>query len=211
MIRKCNEHGYFRGESCPECGDEGRYVLDDDREERLGRFVSGSLRHFPVDVGLDMDSQGWVELDQLCAIMKKRYKWGTMERLVSLVESDRKGRYEIDGNYIRAKYGHSVDVELISDYPENELHDLYYGVSQEEADMLLDSGIYPIRQCYVHLSTSYEKAKQAALVHTDNPVIIEIEANKAQQDGVDIVTVNEDIVLARGIPPEYIFILGSEE
>ncbi|WMW21780.1 RNA 2'-phosphotransferase [Methanolobus mangrovi] len=211
MIRKCKEHGYFRGEVCPDCGEEGRYVLDDDREERLGRFISGALRHFPGDVGIEMDSLGWVELGQLCDIMKKRYKWGTMERLISLVESDKKGRYEIDDGFIRARYGHSVDVDLISDYPENELPYLYYGVSQEEADMLLDNGIYPIRQCYVHLSTSFEKSKEAASVHTDNPVIMEIDANAAQQDGVDIVTVNADIVLARGIPPEYISVVESEE
>lgn len=75
------------------------------------------------------------------------------ERLIALVTSDRKKhRYEIDGKHIRAKYGHSVDVELESDYPENKLPSLYYGVSQEEVDMLLESGIKPIRQTYVHLA-----------------------------------------------------------
>ncbi|WP_406670682.1 RNA 2'-phosphotransferase [Methanolobus sp. ZRKC4] len=211
MIRKCKQHGYFRGDLCPECDDEGRYVLDDEREERLGRFVSGSLRHFPDDVGLEMDLQGWVDMDILCDIMKKRYKWGTMERLVSLVESDKKGRYEIDGSFIRARYGHSVEVDLVSDYPENDLPYLYYGVSQEEADMLLENGITPVRQCYVHLSTSLDKAMRAASIHTENPVIFEIDANAAQQDGVDIVTVNADIVLARGIPPEYLSVVELEE
>src|SRR6056297_2910743 len=108
MIRKCKEHGYFRGDGCSECGNEGRYVLDDDREERLGRFVSGALRHFPADVGLEMDQQGWVDLAFLYDAMKKRYRWATMERLISLVESDKKERYEIDDSFIRARYGHSV-------------------------------------------------------------------------------------------------------
>ena len=211
MIRKCIQHGYFRGDGCPECGDEGCYVLDDDREERLGRFVSGALRHFPEDIGLEMDLQGWVDMDVLCDIMKKRYKWGTMERLVSLVESDLKGRYQIDGSFIRARYGHSVDVDLISDYPENELPYLYYGVSQEEADMLLENGITPVRQCYVHLSTSLEKAMHAASIHTENPVIFEVDAASAQDDGIDIVTVNEDIVLAKSIPSEYIRVADQEE
>jgi putative RNA 2'-phosphotransferase len=59
----------------------------------------------------------------------------------------------------------------------------------------------------VHLSTSFDKAKEAASVHTDNPVILEVDAETAQQDGVDILTVNDDIVLARGIPPEYISVV----
>ncbi|HJH29517.1 MAG TPA: RNA 2'-phosphotransferase [Methanosarcinaceae archaeon] len=202
MIRKCNEHGYFRGHECPECGDNGRYVLDDEREERLGRFISGALRHFPEDVGLEMDMQGWVNLDNLCNIMESRYRWSTEERLIALIDSDVKKRYEAEGSRIRARYGHSVNVNL--DYPGNEFAYLYYGVSLEEVDMLLENGITPIRQRYVHLSTSYRKANEAASVHTENPVVIEVDAETAQQNGLFFMSVNDDIVLTDEVPPEYL-------
>ncbi|MGP8321865.1 MAG: RNA 2'-phosphotransferase [Methanosarcinaceae archaeon] len=208
MIRKCNEHGYFRGHECPDCGDNGRYVLDDEREERLGRFISGALRHFPDDVGLEMDQQGWVDLDLLCDIMKSRYRWGTGERLFALIESDIKRRYEVEDSRIRARYGHSIDIDL--DYPENKLTYLYYGVSLEEVDMLLENGITPLRQRYVHLSTSYQKANEAASIHTDNPVVIEIYAEDAQQDGLFFMTVNDDIVLTDDVPPEYLRIVEND-
>ncbi len=209
MIRKCNEHGYFRGHECPECGENGRYVLDDDREERLGRFISGALRHFPEDVGLEMDMQGWVDLDLLCDIMESRYRWATEERLTSLIESDIKRRYETEGSRIRARYGHSVNVDL--DYPGNEFAYLYYGASLEEIDMLLENGIAPIRQRYVHLSTSYRKANEAASVHSENPVVIEVDAETAQQDGIFFMAVNDDIVLVDNVPPEYLSIVEAQE
>jgi putative RNA 2'-phosphotransferase len=209
MIRKCKEHGYFRGEVCPDCEEEGRYVLDTEREERLGRFISGALRHFPDDVGLIMDRRGWVDINLLCDIMKRRYRWATQERLLALVQSDEKHRYEIKGSRIRARYGHSVDVEL--DYPENELQNLYYGASQEEVDMLLENGIHPIRQRYVHLSTSYERANEAASVHTDDPIVLEIDAKAAQEDGIIIMSVNDDIVLAECVPVEYISVVEPED
>ncbi len=208
MIRKCNEHGYFRGEVCPDCGEKGRYVLDDEREERLGRFISGSLRHFPEDVGLKMDENGWVSIDLLCDVMERRYRWATRERLISLVESDLKNRYEIRGSKMRARYGHSVNVQL--DYAENELPYLYYGVSQEEVDMLLDSGISPIKQRYVHLSTSFGKASESASIHTENPVILEIDADEAQRYGLSFLAANSDIVLVDFVPPEYISIFREE-
>ena len=209
MIRKCNEHGYFRGHECPECGENGRYVLDDDREERLGRFISGALRHFPEDVGLEMDRQGWVDLDLLCDIMESRYRWATEERLIALIESDIKKRYEAEGSRIRARYGHSVNVDL--DYPGNEFAYLYYGVSLEEVDMLLENGIAPIRQRYVHLSTSYHKANEAASVHTENPVVIEVDAETAQQDGFFFMAVNDDIVLTDEVPSEYLSVVVEQE
>ena len=209
MIRKCNEDGYFRGHECPECGDNGRYVLDDEREERLGRFISGALRHFPDDIGLEMDMQGWVDLDLLCNIMESRYRWATEERLIALIESDIKRRYEAEGSRIRARYGHSVNVDL--DYPGNEFAYLYYGVSLEEVDMLLENGITPLRQRYVHLSTSYRKAYEAASVHTENPIVIEVDAESAQQDGLFFMNVNDDIVLTDEVPPDYLGIVAAKE
>ena len=209
MIRKCNEHGYFRGEVCPECETRGRYVMDDRSEERLGKFVSGALRHFPKAVGLEMNSRGWVDLDYFCKILKRRYKWATKESLISLVESDVKNRYEIDNGYIRACYGHSVDVNL--DHSECELPYLYYGISQEEADMVLEKGIKPIHQQYVHLSTSYNKASSAAQVHTENPIIIRIDADAARDKGISFMSATDEIVLTEEVPSDYLTVANSDD
>jgi putative RNA 2'-phosphotransferase len=209
MIRRCQEHGYFRGEYCPECDEKGRFLLDDEREQRLGRFVSGALRHFPDDLGLEMDLQGWVDLDKFCAIMKQRYTWTSEDRLIGLVESDVKNRYEIDGRYIRARYGHSVDVDL--DYPIFEDKFLYYGVSQEEVEMLLEQGISPLRQTYVHLSTSRQRAIEAASVHTDNPVVLQVNAIEASETGVVFICANDDITLTEYVPAEFISIATESD
>lgn len=203
MIRKCTEHGYFRGGSCPQCENPGRYVMDDVREEKLGRFVSGTLRHFPTSAGVEMDECGWVDLNAFCEVMKKRYKWMRNEYLYALVESDEKGRYEIRNCLIRARYGHSVNVSL--DYEESDFPYLYYGASPEEVDVLLENGIFPIKQRYVHLSTSYEKAAEVALVHTENPVILQINAQKAKLSGISFKLATDYIVLTEKVPPEFLY------
>jgi putative RNA 2'-phosphotransferase len=182
-------------------------VLDDSKEEKLGRFVSGALRHFPASAGVEMDKCGWVNLNAFCEVMKKRYNWMRKEYVYALVESDEKNRYEICDYKIRARYGHSVDINL--DYPENTFPYLYYGASPEEVDVLLENGIFPIKQRYVHLSTSYEKAAGVAIIHTENPVIIQIDAKRAQEDGISLKVATEYIVLAEKIPPEYLFVVEN--
>jgi putative RNA 2'-phosphotransferase len=204
MIKKCPNHGFFRGDNCP-CGETGSLVLDDGQTERLGRFISGALRHFPDDLGLAMNQHGWVDVDVLCDVMRTRYKWSNKEKLVSIIESDEKGRYEIHGNKIRARYGHSVDVNL--DYPDNTIPELYYGASREEVDILLEVGIRPIKQRYVHLSTTVEKAKEVATIHTENPVILAINADEAQENGVTMLAATENIVLSEEIPGEYLRVM----
>lgn len=201
MIKKCQNHGFFRGESCA-CGEAGTLMLNDEQTERLGRFISGALRHFPDDLGLAMNQHGWVGVDLLVDAMMTRYKWSNKEKLFSIIESDEKGRYEVKGNKIRARYGHSVDVDL--DYDENIIPELYYGASREEVDILLEKGIKPLKQRYVHLSTSTEKAIEVAKIHTEDPVLLVINADLAQKEGVTMLYATENIILAEEIPAQYL-------
>jgi len=45
MLKECRSHGYFREEFCPHCGDEGKFLLNDEEVEILGRTMAGVLRH----------------------------------------------------------------------------------------------------------------------------------------------------------------------
>jgi putative RNA 2'-phosphotransferase len=208
MIRLCSQHGFFRGESC-ECGSTGQLVLDETKTEQLGRLVAGALRHFPEDLGLSMDSNGWVDLDILGDVVFKRHRWANKRAIIALVQSDPKKRYEINNNKIRARYGHSVDIEL--DHPENKLPKLFYGASEEEADRILEIGLKAASQCYIHLSTTAEKAWLVATFRTSNPRIIQADAAAAQRAGVKMMTVNEDIVISEEIPPQFLNMVHSKD
>ena len=202
MIRRCEEHGCFRGEACPDCDLEGQFILDDEREDRLGRFISGALRHFPAKLGLSMYEDGWVSINALTYAAARKYKWPKKYHVYALVESDKKGRYEISGGKIRAVYGHSIDVVL--DYPLYEGDFAYFGTGPDEVDIILEEGILPVKQKYVHLSTTLEKAIEVAMVHFENPSIFKIDVTAAIDDGLNIMIANDDILLADEIPADYI-------
>ena len=75
MIKRCPQHGFFRGEHC-ECGSAGQLLLDETKTEQLGRLVAGGLRHFPGDLGLEMDSRGWVDLTKLGQVVTEQASLG---------------------------------------------------------------------------------------------------------------------------------------
>lgn len=204
MIRRCSNHGFFRGERC-KCGSTGQLVLDEAKTEQIGRLVAGALRHFPDDLNISMDKKGWVDLQALGEVIHSRHRWANRDLLEALVKSDPKHRYEINGSRIRARYGHSVRIEL--DHPDNRLHLLYYGASEEEAERILEVGLKSASQRYVHLSTTPEKAWQVATFRTGNPKIIQADAKAAQAAGVKMMTVNDDMVLSEPIPIPYLSIL----
>src|SRR5438105_1818667 len=103
-------HGYFREEFGPHCGEEGKFLLNDEEVEILGRTMAGVLRHFPERYGLEMDTHGWVDLrDFLTAVQirNRRFRFLRQHHVVGLIETDPKGRYQFDDGNIRATYGHS--------------------------------------------------------------------------------------------------------
>jgi putative RNA 2'-phosphotransferase len=208
MIRRCPQHGFFRGEIC-ECGQNGQLVLEESKTDQLGRLVAGALRHFPGDLGLTMDSRGWVDLVALGKTIHNRHRWANQELVRALIQSDPKARYEISGTNVRARYGHSVKVDL--DHPENQLPKLYYGASEEEADRILEVGLKSASQRYVHLSMTPEKAWHVATFRTGNPRVIEVNAVVAQASGVKMMKVNEDIVISDPIPHKCLSIVLSKD
>ena len=206
MIKRCPQHGLFRGENC-HCGSAGQVLLDETKTEQLGRLVAGSLRHFPADLGLEMDSHGWVDLAKLGEVVASRHRWADKDLIIALIQSDSKQRYEISSDRVRARYGHSVDVDL--DHPENKCPLLYYGASEEEADRILEIGIKPASQRYVHLSATAEKAWHVATFRTGNPKVIQVDAAAAQNAGVKMMRVSDDIVISETIPSIYLSLLAS--
>lgn len=201
-IRFCSEHGFYRGERC-KCGEKGELILDREKVEKLGRFVSGILRHFPDKFGLSIDKNGWVNLESLSRVVRRRYRWANIWILKALVYSDEKQRYELKNDKIRARYGHSIDVEL-SDMPESEDDVLYYGTNEEEAHRMMEIGIKPVNQKFVHLSTTIEKSREVASLRTGTPIVLEVDAKMAREDGIKIIKANKLIALAKEIPAKYI-------
>ncbi len=201
-IRFCPEHGFYRGERC-KCGAKGELILEKDKVERLGRFISGVLRHFPDKFDLQMDENGWVNFESLVRVVRRRYRWANKWVVKALIYSDEKKRYELKDDRIRARYGHSVDVKL-EDMPEADEDVLYYGTSEEEAQRLLEIGIKPVNQTFVHLSTTMEKSEEVARLRTDAPIILVVDAKKLREKGYRIVKANDLIALVEFVPADCI-------
>ncbi|HMK46716.1 MAG TPA: RNA 2'-phosphotransferase [Methanocella sp.] len=199
-MRQCPVHGYFRGSECI-CGNPGRFVLSGYKAEKLGKIISGALRHFPSELGLKMDEQGWVSLDDLISVIEKKYAWAKPYHVEAMFKTDNKGRYERKGDMVRARYGHSIPIQL--DFEEFDGDTLYYGTSEEEADRILEIGLKPVSQHYVHLSKSIEEAVKVACIRTEHPVILEVDAKKIRENGFNIYDAGPVCLTAR-VPPEFI-------
>lgn len=204
MLKECRSHGFFRGEFCPSCGSKAKFLLSDKELDSLGRTMAGVLRHFPERYGLDMDDHGFVDLrDFITAIQirNKKFRFLKPHHILGVIETDPKGRYEFRDGMIRATYAHSFDVDL--DLPQDNIPDiLYYPTTEEESPILMEIGLKPADRKMVHLSHSYEDALEAGRVRTDDPVILEVDTEKAREKGIVIMKAGTTVYITKETPPD---------
>ena len=206
MLKECAQHGYFRAEACPVCGQPGKFLMNDRELDHLGRILTGILRHFPDRYQLTMDPRGWISVPQIVrAIGQKHpaYHWLRPQHLVAIAETDPKGRYEVRDERIRATYAHTVEVDL--DLPTDHIPDhLYYPVTEEEVAIVLEVGLKPSDRKKVHLSKTAEDARAAGSVRTPQPVILEVDTRAARAAGLVIMRAGKTVFLIDTVPPEYL-------
>ena len=212
MLRQCRNHGNFRGTNCPVCNDEGKFMMSDREVNTLGRLMAGILRHFPEKFDLDMDINGWVNVDDMVDALRKRRqdlrRWLRAWHIGAIADTDDKGRYQVRGDAVRATYAHSVEIEL--DLPSDDIPDvLYYPSAQDQVEVLLGHGIKPGSRRHVHLSKTITSAGEAGRVHHRRPAILEVDCVRAQADGFQIFHAGTTVYLAEEVGSTYLSLVDD--
>ena len=183
-----HQHGYFRGEKCQYCSEEGELVMSPRHLDQFGRIMAGVLRHFPDRFELEMDQQGWVGASEFIESLKhqqRHFDYLTMDHLQAAVETDPKGRYQLVDGRLRATYAHSLELDL--DLPtEGVPEHLYFACSQEDSEEYLKQGLYPLDRQMVHLSGTRLNALEAGRHIIGKPVVLLIDVRAAEEAGKPI-------------------------
>ena len=128
--------------------------------EHYGKFLALVLRHKPGVIGLEIDREGWVEVENLIARCRKKGIDLDRETLNRVVETDEKGRYPFspEGDKIRACQGHSLPVDL-GLKPVSPPKYLYHGTTMRVLSSILKRGLVKGTRQYVHLSWDRKTAE----------------------------------------------------
>lgn len=172
----------------------------------LSKFLSYVLRHHPESIDLSVDENGWAEISELVDKAEQHGKSLTIDSISEITKHGRKQRFIIseDGLYIRAGYGHSIDVDLQLK-PENPPSVLYHGTAKQNAKSILEEGIKPGSRNFVHLSTTRDEARNVGGRH-GSPVILTVNAAKMDKNNFHFYQSESEpsIWLTKKVPPEYV-------
>ena len=168
------------------------------------KFFSLILRHQPETIGISLDENGWVDVDELLSKAAQHGKSISRSLLERVVRENDKQRFALseDGLRIRANQGHSVQVDLELK-PQTPPAELFHGTVPRFLDSIREQGLVAGARQHVHLSVDRETATKVG-TRRGKPVILVIDAQQMHEDGHKFYLSENKVWLADEVPANYI-------
>lgn len=199
-----------------------KHLSEKDREmlkkhsNKLGSTLCGILRHYPERIGLSMNKQAWVSVNDLIPKFNSFYCnkkfYLSLPVLMEVVRTDDKQRYGLKDSgtnlMIRCRQGHSIPW-LEMDYREEIPPDiLYHGTISTYLDSIMEKGLLPMDRQKVHLSQDIPTAKKVAGRRRSkgNPVLLQVNTAQMAADGITFYLADNDIWLTDHVDSKYLLL-----
>lgn len=169
------------------------------------KFLSFILRHKPESIGLELDVEGWADINSLVNRVQQAGQSLDEALLRTLVQSSDKQRFTIsdDGKRIRAAQGHTTATVAISHTQKVPPVTLYHGTAMRFVDSILREGLKPGQRHHVHLSDNRQTALAVGQRY-GKPVILCVAATRMYEDGFAFVQAENGVWLTDRVPPEFL-------
>lgn len=178
--------------------------MTDNQKKHISKFLSLILRHQPEIIQLQLDDNGWADVDELISKSAKHGNAFSFEQLEEVVFTNDKQRFAFneDASKIRANQGHSIHVEL--DLPVQEPPEfLYHGTVAKYLDAIRKEGLKKMNRQHLHLSRDKQTAEKVGS-RRGIPVILNICSGQMHRDGHSFYLSANGVWLTDHVPAQYI-------
>ncbi|MGX5217641.1 RNA 2'-phosphotransferase [Pseudomonas segetis] len=175
------------------------------QRDEISKFLSYVLRHEPHAIGIQLDSNGWANIDELIQGAQKDSRILDRESIQEVVDTNEKKRFSIsdDGQRIRAAQGHSTTAVSLQHVEKEPPEFLYHGTATRFMDSINEKGLIPGSRHHVHLSQDEQTAIEVGKRY-GKPVVLKIEALQMHQQGFKFFQADNGVWLADHIPINFI-------
>ncbi|RQS11987.1 RNA 2'-phosphotransferase [Burkholderia sp. Bp9002] len=180
-------------------------TLDD-----TSKYLSYLLRHEPQAIGLQLDREGWVEIDALVAGAARHGRQLDRATIEAVVATNDKKRFALsdDGQRIRAVQGHSTPA-VQRRHPEQQPPDvLYHGTATRFLDSIRAQGLKAGTRHHVHLSQEVSTAIAVGQRY-GKPVVLAIRAQHMHARGFRFFLAENGVWLTDAVPAEFLSLLDA--
>jgi putative RNA 2'-phosphotransferase len=173
------------------------------------KLLSYVLRHRPDSIGLQLDANGWADVDVLLQCLAEYGKPVDRDLLERVVADNDKQRFAFDATRtrIRASQGHSIQVDLALE-PAQPPDVLYHGTASRFLKSILASGLRAGNRQHVHLSGDVGTARRVGARY-GFPVILQVDTARMRTDGAVFYRADNGVWLTGPVAPRYLRVLDG--
>jgi putative RNA 2'-phosphotransferase len=172
------------------------------------KLLTYILRHHPDEFNLQLDKNGWIDINILLDAINNsnKNKTGaiTLEEVFEIVSLCEKQRFQLneDKTKIRANQGHSIEVDL-EFTPQIPPNILFHGTADKIKDIILEQGITKMSRHHVHMSENIQTAIEVGKRH-GLPIVAVIDSQQMHLDGIQFYLSGNNVWLTDYVNPKYI-------
>jgi putative RNA 2'-phosphotransferase len=178
--------------------------MNEQHKKSIGKFLSLILRHSPETIGLQLDENGWADVDELLSKSAQHRRAFSKQDLMEIVATNDKQRYAFNETQtkIRANQGHSIQVELQLQ-PAEPPECLYHGTVAKFMGAIRKEGLLKMSRQHVHLSADITTAEKVGS-RRGVPVILRIRSGQMYRDGIVFYLSDNGVWLTDHVDAKYI-------
>ncbi len=208
-VRMCRDGSFVEEPVRCNSGEAG--FLDARRRLALSKRLSGILRHYPGRYGVRVDDRGWASIREIVNALKRTrgFEWVEEWHIRAIASLDPKGRFEVRGDRIRARYGHTIRV-VVEPLPGRPPEKLFHGTTADRLKSILKEGLKPMRRLMVHLTSDYKSAVETGRRHGEKVVVLEVDTKCVEKHGYHVRRVSRIVYIVERVPPECIRVLTDK-
>jgi len=176
----------------------------------ISKYLSYVLRHEPHAIDLQLDVEGWADIDSLISCSLKHGRVLDRITIHAVVMTNDKQRFILseDLQRIRAVQGHSLSSVQRTYKEETPPLTLYHGTATRFLGSIFQNGLNAGTRHHVHLSSDSTTAVNVGKRH-GKPVVLEIQALKMHEAGFKFFMAENNIWLTDSIPIEFIKVIDE--
>ncbi len=179
--------------------------MPNDKEiTQISKFLSLVLRHKPETIGIELDENGWTDVDMLLTKLKVNNFNIDLETLKFVVETNAKQRFAFNDAFskIRANQGHSVEVDLgIKSQKPPEI--LFHGTGANSVSSILQTGLEKKGRNHVHLSKDIDTAIMVGQRHGKS-FVFEVLSLEMYNNNFEFYLSENGVWLTEHVPVKYL-------
>lgn len=179
-------------------------MISEKQLTHISKFLSLVLRHQPETISIQLDQNGWTDVNEL---IEKATNYGVKfdkETLKHIVATNSKKRFAFNDTLdkIRASQGHSIEIELgyTNQKPPTIL---FHGTADKFVQSILDTGLEKRNRQHVHLSSDLETALKVGQRH-GKPFIFKVLAEQMYNDNFQFYISDNGVWLTDNVPTKYL-------